>query len=146
MGRDSHTARSLSPRAAFHALGMAIRIASLTLFVALGTASVHACPAGTKVDNQVNAQAPAAVVIATPPSAAPAVAPDLPAGTDSCCGNCTHSHGYDCVSGSCSLCFPAIDGATRGLPLHDGAIARAMREHVGGNSIKPTPNFRPPRT
>lgn len=133
-------------RAVQRMLGAAILAAGVTIFLMLTAGMAQACPPGKDASGSVRvlhkAKRAAAVMLAAP---APAVAKDTCLDVGGCCGGGPHSHGVGCASGCCFACSAAADVPSSGLILPDGSIRQAVPDQDGAVSMKPSPDFRPPR-
>ena len=139
--------QSQASRAAPHVLVATLLVAGLAMFMMLTAGEAQACPPGKEANGSVSIVHTAKRAVATmSATSAPGLANVISQGGGQCCGGGPHSHGVGCASGCCSACSAAIDVASSGLVLPDGAICHCLPRQSGVVSTKPRPDFRPPRT
>jgi hypothetical protein len=142
----SKAALSQKFRAIQHALGAAVLAAGVTMFLTLTAGMAQACPPGKDAGGPVRVvhQPKRAVAVMSTPFI-PALAKDISLAAGQCCGGGAHSHGVGCASGCCFACSAATDVTHSGLVLPDGSIRHGVPDESGAVSMKPPPDFRPPR-
>jgi hypothetical protein len=133
-------------RAVQHVLGAAVIAAGVTMFLMLTAGIAQACPPGKDAGGSVRVvhkpKLPVAVMSA---AFTPALAKDISLARGRCCGSGAHSLGVCCASGCCFACSAATDAVNSGLVLPDGSIRHGVPDEDGAVSVKPPPDFRPPR-
>lgn len=124
-------------------LGAAALATGVMLLLMLTAGMAQACPPGKDpagLARVVHKSKHAVAVMSA--ASTPALAKDISLAGGQCCGGGAHSHAVGCASGCCFPCWAAADV---GLVLPDGSLWHGLPDEDGAVSIKPPPDFRPPR-
>lgn len=127
-------------------LGAAALATGVMLLLMLTAGMAQACPPGKDPAGLAGVVHKAKHAVAVVSAAStPALAKDISFAGGQCCGSGAHSHAVGCASGCCFACSAAADAVNSGLVLPDGSIRHGVPDEDRAVSVKPPPDFRPPR-